>query len=81
MSDDTILNVRGLTVRFGTLVAVNDVSFDARRGHITSVIGPNGAGKSSLFKVIAGEQAPSRGTVTLNGQRIDGLPMHAVARL
>jgi ABC-type Mn2+/Zn2+ transport system ATPase subunit len=50
MSAQAILEVQGLTVRFGALTAVNNVSFQAQRGHITSVIGPNGAGKSTLFK-------------------------------
>lgn len=69
---DAILSVRKLTVKFGALIAVNKVSFDARRGHITSVIGPNGAGKSSLFNLISGAFAPSAGTVTFNGQDVTG---------
>jgi branched-chain amino acid transport system ATP-binding protein len=72
MNDDTILNVRGLTVRFGALVAVNDVSFDAQRGHITSVIGPNGAGKSSLFNLISGAIRPSAGQVLFEGRDMTG---------
>jgi branched-chain amino acid transport system ATP-binding protein len=72
MKDDTILNVRGLTVRFGALVAVNDVSFDAQRGHITSVIGPNGAGKSSLFNLISGAIRPSAGQVSFEGRDMTG---------
>ncbi|WP_296308093.1 ABC transporter ATP-binding protein [Pseudomonas sp.] len=69
---DAILSVRNLTVKFGALIAVNNVSFDARRGDITSVIGPNGAGKSSLFNLISGAFAPSAGTVTFNGQDVTG---------
>lgn len=69
---DTILSVRGLTVRFGPLVAVNDVSFDAQRGHITSVIGPNGAGKSSLFNLISGAIRPSSGQVWFDGSGTTG---------
>jgi branched-chain amino acid transport system ATP-binding protein len=72
MNDENILNVRGLTVRFGTLVAVNDVSFDAQRGHITSVIGPNGAGKSSLFNLISGAIRPSAGQVLFEGRDMTG---------
>jgi branched-chain amino acid transport system ATP-binding protein len=67
-----VLSVRGLTVRFGALVAVNDVSFDARRGHITSVIGPNGAGKSTLFNLISGAIRPSGGQVQFDGQDVTG---------
>lgn len=69
---DAILSVRNLTVKFGALIAVNNVSFDARRGHITSIIGPNGAGKSSLFNLISGAFAPSAGTVTFNGHNVTG---------
>ncbi|KNZ31450.1 MAG: ABC transporter [Methylibium sp. NZG] len=72
MNGDTILNIRGLTVRFGTLVAVSDVSFDAQRGHITSVIGPNGAGKSSLFNLISGAIRPSAGQVLFEGRDMTG---------
>ena len=75
---DIVLVVRGLTVRFGALTAVGDVSFDARRGAITAVIGPNGAGKSSLFNLISGAIAPSRGSVKLDGRDVTG---HAPNRL
>ncbi len=64
---DAILQVRDLSVRFGALVAVNGVTFDAQRGHITAVIGPNGAGKSSLFNLISGAIRPSRGSVAFDG--------------
>ena len=73
---NAILSVQGLTVRFGSLVAVNDITFDARRGHITSVIGPNGAGKSSLFNLISGAIKPSAGCVTFEGQQMTGAPPH-----
>jgi branched-chain amino acid transport system ATP-binding protein len=65
--NDPVLVVRDLTVRFGALTAVNKVSFEAQRGHITSVIGPNGAGKSTLFNLISGGIRPSSGTVSFNG--------------
>ena len=67
---DAILSVEGLTVRFGALVAVGNVSFTAERGHITSVIGPNGAGKSSLFNLISGAIRPQAGRVLLNGRDV-----------
>lgn len=69
---DPILQVRDLTVRFGALVAVNGVSFDAERGRITSVIGPNGAGKSSLFNLVSGAIRPSAGQVRLDGRDVTG---------
>lgn len=80
-----ILSVRGLSVRFGALRAVDDVSFDAQRGHITAVIGPNGAGKSSLFNLISGAIRPSAGRVEfdgrdLTGARPDRMLAHGLAR-
>ena len=59
-SSAPILEVRDLTVKFGTLLAVNEVSFAVRRGVITSVIGPNGAGKSTLFNLVSGAIDPQR---------------------
>lgn len=73
---DAILSATDLTVRFGSLVAVNGVSFAARRGEITSVIGPNGAGKSSLFNLISGAIRPSAGRVVFDGQDVTGEPPH-----
>ena len=67
-----ILEVRGLTVRFGSLIAVNSVGFDAQRGSITAVIGPNGAGKSSLFNLISGAIRPSAGSVRFDGTDLTG---------
>jgi branched-chain amino acid transport system ATP-binding protein len=75
-----ILSVRDLTVRFGALVAVNNVSFDARRGHITSVIGPNGAGKSTLFNLISGAIRPTAGKVTFDGQDVTGKGPHQLMK-
>ena len=76
-----ILNIRGLTKRYGGLTAVNDVSFDVDKGEILSVIGPNGAGKSTLFKLIAGFVRPTAGEVLFRGSRISGMAPHKVARL
>ena len=71
-----LLEVRGLGVRFGSLQAVNDVSFDAQPGAITAVIGPNGAGKSSLFNLISGAVKPSSGTVRFDGRELTGAAPH-----
>jgi branched-chain amino acid transport system ATP-binding protein len=76
-----ILSVQNLTVRFGGLIANNDISLDLKRGEILSVIGPNGAGKSTLFKVIAGFVKPSAGKVAFEGGDITGLRPHFIARL
>jgi len=73
---DAILSVSDLSVRFGALMAVNGVSFDARRGEITSVIGPNGAGKSTLFNLVSGAIRPSAGRVVFDGQELTGSPPH-----
>lgn len=71
-----LLEVRGLGVRFGSLQAVNDVSFDVQPGAITAVIGPNGAGKSSLFNLISGAIKPSSGTVRFDGRELTGAAPH-----
>jgi branched-chain amino acid transport system ATP-binding protein len=75
-----LVEIRGLTKRFGGVTAVNDITFDVRAGEILSVIGPNGAGKSTLFKLIASFVTPSAGEVTFEGRRISGLAPHTVAR-
>ena len=63
-----ILDVQGITKRFGGLTAVNNVSFSVEKGAIVSVIGPNGAGKSTLFKLISSFVSPTSGRVNYNGQ-------------
>ena len=62
---DLILDVQHLTMRFGGLVAVSDLSFTAERGKITAIIGPNGAGKTTLFNCITGFYQPTEGMLTL----------------
>ncbi|HEY9459922.1 MAG TPA: ABC transporter ATP-binding protein [Paralcaligenes sp.] len=68
----SILEVKNVSVRFGALVAVNAVSFVARRGSVTSVIGPNGAGKSTLFNLISGALTSSSGEVWFDGANVTG---------
>jgi branched-chain amino acid transport system ATP-binding protein len=65
MSGNDILNVDHLTMRFGGVVAVNDLSFEAQRGKITALIGPNGAGKTTVFNCITGFYKPSSGAIRL----------------
>lgn len=74
-----LLEVDGLVKRFGGIVALDDVTFDLETGPITGVIGPNGAGKTTLFNLISGFYAPSAGSISLRGERIDGLRMHEIA--
>src|SRR6476659_9278004 len=65
MPDGTLLRVEHLTMRFGGLVAVDDLSFEARQGQITALIGPNGAGKTTVFNCITGFYRPSEGRLGL----------------
>jgi branched-chain amino acid transport system ATP-binding protein len=64
-----ILDIQGVTKRFGGLTAVNNVSFSVENGAIVSVIGPNGAGKSTLFKLISSFVPPTAGRVRPGDQR------------
>lgn len=67
-----VLEVRGLSVRFGALAAVNNLTFAAGRARITSVIGPNGAGKSTLFNLVSGAVRPDEGRVIFEGVDVTG---------
>ncbi len=64
MSDDLLISVENVTLRFGGVVSLRDVSLEMRRGEILAVIGPNGAGKTSLFNSITGVYQPQEGTIT-----------------
>ena len=65
MRGERILSINKLTMRFGGIVAVQDLSFAAERGGITALIGPNGAGKTTVFNCITGFYKPSEGTIRL----------------
>ncbi len=75
-----MLEVSGLTKRFGGLVAVKDIGFSINGGEILGLIGPNGSGKSTVMKCIMGIEKPNAGTVKLEGQDIAGWPAHRIAR-
>jgi ABC-type branched-subunit amino acid transport system ATPase component len=75
-----LLAVDAVEKRFGGLPAVDGVTFGVDEGEILAVVGPNGAGKSTLLKTIGGLERPSAGTVTLAGERVDGLAPHRVRR-
>ena len=77
----TTLDVRGVTVRFGGVLAVDDVTFTARTGEVLGVMGPNGAGKTTLFNVVSGVQRPTAGEVSLGGARLSGRDVEDVAAL
>jgi ABC-type branched-subunit amino acid transport system ATPase component len=75
-----LLAVDAVEKRFGGLPAVDGVTFGVDEGEILAVVGPNGAGKSTLLKTIGGLERPSAGTVTLAGERVDGLAPHRARR-
>jgi branched-chain amino acid transport system ATP-binding protein len=75
-----LLEVDQLTTRFGSLIAVDHVSFSLDRGQILGLIGPNGAGKTTLFNTVAGFIRPSAGSVNFQGTNITSMAPHAIAR-
>ena len=75
-----MLEVTDLSINFGGLKAVEDVSLRLTRGTICALIGPNGAGKSTLFALISGFQKPVKGRVSFLGEDITGLPPHVICR-
>jgi ABC-type branched-subunit amino acid transport system ATPase component len=75
-----LLEVEGVTKRFGGLSALNELSFEVAEGEIVSIIGPNGAGKSTVFNVITGLYPPDEGDVRLRGQSIVGLSPNRITK-
>ncbi|HLY58199.1 MAG TPA: ATP-binding cassette domain-containing protein [Stellaceae bacterium] len=75
-----MLEVSGLTRRFGGLVAVKDLEFTVQPGEILGLIGPNGSGKSTVMKMIMGVVRPTSGSIKLDGIELAGLPAHKIAR-
>ena len=78
---EVLLEARNVTRRFGGLVANNEMNLDVRAGEILALIGPNGAGKSTLFNQLSGVDTPTSGDVLFRGQRINGIPSRAIARM
>lgn len=76
-----MLHVKGLTKRFGGLVAVNRVNFEVNAGEILALIGPNGAGKTTVFNLITGMLQPDAGEISFKGRRINGLKPFQIATL
>src|SRR5579859_6031031 len=76
-----VLEVRGLTKRYGGLTAVKNLDLEVHAGEIFGLIGPNGSGKSTAMKSIMGIERPTSGTVTFQGENVAGLPAHRIARM
>jgi branched-chain amino acid transport system ATP-binding protein len=71
-----MLEVRGVSKRFGSLVALRDIALSVPKGELRAIIGPNGAGKTTLFNLVSGFFAPTTGTIAFDGRDITALPAH-----
>jgi len=78
---EVLLEVDHVTLRFGGVVALNDVDFQIRRGEILGLIGPNGAGKTTCFNAMTGVYVPTSGTIRFDGKKISGRKPHHINRL
>src|SRR5262249_57143996 len=74
-----MLSVSGLSIRFGGLVAIRDMTFEVREGEVLSLIGPNGAGKTTAFNAVTGYLRPAAGDIVYRGRSIVGLRPHQAA--
>jgi branched-chain amino acid transport system ATP-binding protein len=81
MNSDRLLEIGNLTIIFGGITSVDNVSLSVRRGSVTSIIGPNGAGKTTLFNMISGIYRPTTGSILFNGREIVGKKQHEISRL
>jgi branched-chain amino acid transport system ATP-binding protein len=78
---EVLLSARNLSVRFGGVLAVNNVSFDVRRGEVFTLIGPNGAGKTTVFNLISRIYTPTSGSIDYEGKVLTEQPPHRIASL
>ena len=76
----SILTCQDVSINFGGVKAVQNVSLDIQKGSVTSIIGPNGAGKTTFFNIISGVYKPTSGKVLLDGENITSLPQHEVSK-
>src|SRR5215475_5816244 len=70
------IEVKGVAKRYGTAVAVSDVSFGVEQGHVLSLLGPSGCGKTTVMRMIAGLIQPSAGSIAIKGKPVDRIPVH-----
>ena len=78
---DILLSAKNLSMRFGGVLAVNDVSFDVRRGEVFTLIGPNGAGKTTVFNLISRLYTPTAGSISFEGKDLLAAPPHEIASM
>jgi branched-chain amino acid transport system ATP-binding protein len=77
---ETVMEMKSITLRFGGVTAIKDVSFDIREGELRAIIGPNGAGKSSMLNVINGFYHPQEGEIWFHGQKRGAMKPHEIAK-
>ncbi len=80
VQNELLLDVRHVTMRFGGITAVNDLSMQLPKGSITGLIGPNGAGKTTAFNVISGFYTPQEGDILFKGRSVKGFPPHRICK-
>jgi branched-chain amino acid transport system ATP-binding protein len=78
---EALLEVDHVTLRFGGVVALNDVDFTLYKGEILGLIGPNGAGKTTCFNAMTGVYAPTQGEIRFKGQRVTGRARHRITKM
>ncbi len=81
MTTDILLSAKNLSVRFGGVLAVNNVSFDVKKGEVFTLIGPNGAGKTTVFNLISRIYNPTQGSIKFEGHALTEQPAHHIASL
>ena len=77
----SLISFKNVSLSFGGVKALNDVSFDIKEGSLQAIIGPNGAGKTSIFNCISGIYKPTSGLVEFKGKNIDGLRPDEIANM
>src|SRR6478736_5941846 len=77
---DVVLEAASVTLRYGSVTALKDVSFTVRSGEVVALVGPNGAGKTSFFNCVSGFSRPSEGTLTFAGLDLGTARRHAIAQ-